>query len=787
MRTRENAQKLILMTILGLGTFSSSVNAATLAVIDGQTVNGETVVMSETQVVDAGGTTQNTTIDGGKQELYGTAETTTIINGGSQWIHAGGEATDTTIRDGALQQVYNDGTATNTVIDGGKQELLGTAITTTITNGGSQWVHAGGEAIDTTIHNGGLQQVYNDGTATDTVIDGGRQELYGTAVTTTITNDGSQWVHAGGEATDTTISAGGLQWVENGGTATDTVINGSGKQGLDGGSALNTQINDGGLQTVTNGALAEDTHIFNGGTQQISGGAPGTEGLATNTVVYSGGVQDIWSFGIADGTQIQANGIQAIHSTGIAIDTTVNGEQLIYSGGISKNTTVNAGGATHIMEDGTNLTGMTRLNGGAIVLKPASSDGSTFITARIEDLSGSGSFYMNTNLEAQAGDKIQISGTADGEHQIFVNNQGGASVDPTQALTIIETATIGTEDFTLGHQVEVGGYLYDIRRDLGGGMNWELFSTGSLSSSGEAAYGMLTGRYLLNYAENGALFKRVDELRESPRALNIWAKGFGGKFSDSDKGFLSQFKMTYDGLQVGMDRRVVLEDGSVFHLGAFMGQSKGYTNFSAGSGELTSHSLGAYGVYLGSKDFYSNLSLKYNRMKGNSSVVDTAGDLVKGKLESSDGITLATEIGQKFYLGNKEKGAVYLQPRGSLSAAWLGSSMVGNSNGLNVEVDRELSLLGGVGLIAGYEIKEGEKSLNLYSKISYFKEFEGNMDVRFNGASHQESMKDSWLVYGIGVKAQFSEKHALFFDIERASGGQFNQPWGISGTYQFSW
>ena len=734
MKTRENARRLILMIILGLGTFSNSVNAATSVVNDGELVSGETVAISETQVVNAGGTTQNTTIDGGIQELYGDAITTTITNGGSQWIHAGGEATDTTISDGGLQQVYNGGTATNTTINnGGTQELLGTAITTTITNGGSQWVHAGGEA------------------------------------------------------TETTISNDGLQWVNNGGTATDTVINAGGKQGLDGGNAFNTQINEGGLQTVTNGALAEDTHIFNGGTQQISGDAPGNEGRATNTVVYSGGMQDIWEQGIADGTQIQANGIQAIHNTGIAIDTTVNGAQLIYSGGTSENTTINAGGATHIMEDGTNLTGMTRLNGGAIVLEPASSDGSAFITAQIEDLSGSGSFYMNTNLEAQAGDKIQISGAADGEHQVFINNQGGASVDPTQTLTIIETATIGTEDFTLGHQVEVGGYLYDIRRDLGGGMNWELFSTGSLSSSGESAYGILTGRYLLNYAENGALFKRVDELRESPRALNIWAKGFGGKFSDSNKGFLSQFKMTYDGLQVGMDRRVVLEDGSVFHLGAFMGQSKGYTNFSAGSGELTSHSLGAYGVYLGPKDFYSNLSLKYNRMKGNSSVVDTAGDLVKGKLESSDGITLATEIGQKFYLGDKEKGTVYLQPRGSLSAAWLGSSMIGNSNSLNVEVDRELSLLGGVGLIAGYEFKKGEKSLNLYSKISYFKEFEGNMDVRFNGVSHQESMKDSWLVYGIGIKAQFFRKHTLFFDIERASGGQFNQPWGISGTYQFSW
>ncbi|MBP9484163.1 MAG: autotransporter outer membrane beta-barrel domain-containing protein, partial [Negativicutes bacterium] len=40
---------------------------------------------------------------------------------------------------------------------------------------------------------------------------------------------------------------------------------------------------------------------------------------------------------------------------------------------------------------------------------------------------------------------------------------------------------------------------------------------------------------------------------------------------------------------------------------------------------------------------------------------------------------------------------------------------------------------------------------------------------------------------GIGITAQLNKKHNVYLDIERASGGQFSQPWSVNGGYRFNW
>ena len=109
------------------------------------------------------------------------------------------------------------------------------------------------------------------------------------------------------------------------------------------------------------------------------------------------------------------------------------------------------------------------------------------------------------------------------------------------------------------------------------------------------------------------------------------------------------------------------------------------------------------------------------------------------------------------------------------------------SNGLQVDVDSYASTLGRLGLNAGYEVKSGKNPLTSMLKSLNVHEFDGDVGYRLHGSREQTSFGDSWWTYGVGITAQIHKKHNVYLDIERASGGQFNQPWSLNGGYRFDW
>ncbi|WP_375313358.1 hypothetical protein WHZ77_09055 [Bradyrhizobium sp. A5] len=168
---------------------------------------------------------------GAELSVYGSATGATVL--GEQAIQTGGVATDTTIGAGGEQRVINGASANGTTIEGGTQDVYGTAVDTTIDAAGLQNVH--GSATDTTINGGGEQNVYQAATATGTTVNaGGIQIDWGSAVATTI-DGGSQYVY--GTAADTVILSG-TQYVEVGGAAYGTMIGSGGTAHAFGGASV---------------------------------------------------------------------------------------------------------------------------------------------------------------------------------------------------------------------------------------------------------------------------------------------------------------------------------------------------------------------------------------------------------------------------------------------------------------------------------------------------------------------------------------------------------------------
>lgn len=441
-------------------------------------------------------------------------------------------------------------------------------------------------------------------------------------------------------------------------------------------------------------------------------------------------------------------------------------------------------------------------NGGNIHYDTDLSSG--FGTLTVQDLSGdSGMLHMRTDIVGDglgnnAGDLFVVEGTSQGDHFLHVYNQGSEVTDGSELLTVVETAD-GMATFDLANKVELGGYAYGIRRTEADDTDWELYSTGEASSTTDAGVNLFSGSYLLNYAETQTLLKRLGDLRGGTQEKGIWARVYGGKFSSGSDGFLHGFDMNYWGVQAGYDKKIEREDKKgVVYVGGFLGYSKGNLDYLGnGSGSIDSKSLGAYWTHIYHNGFYADAVLKYNWMNNDFKHLDSEGTSIKGDDINTQGFTGSLEVGRRYFfdktgengekLKAKDRQGWYVEPQVQLSVGQQNGGHFTASNGLRIKADSYRSVMGRAEVHLGYEVKDGKNPVNVYGKLGVVKEFDGDMDYYLNGNHESTSYGDTWKLWGIGITAQFSQKHNLYLEIERATGGQFTQNWGVNGGYRFSW
>ncbi|MGJ3351862.1 autotransporter outer membrane beta-barrel domain-containing protein, partial [Morganella sp. Je.2.23] len=300
------------------------------------------------------------------------------------------------------------------------------------------------------------------------------------------------------------------------------------------------------------------------------------------------------------------------------------------------------------------------LNNTAVDLSHRLSD-TGYSTLSIANLSGNGTFTLRTDIVGDgdgvnnAGDKVVITGTSAGDHSLTVLNRGSLATTGNEILTVVETAD-GAANFTSASEVELGGYLYDVRKN---GNNWELYSSGAyvppepekpkppITTTADAGGNFLNVGYLINYAETQTLMQRMGDLRRNGGEHNAWLRGFGGKFNSFAGGKMSGFDMTYGGTQLGFDKRI--SPDTPLYIGTFAGLTQGSPDYRGGDGTVRSYHLGLYTTYMADNGFYVDGIAKVSRLKNKFSVSDSQNSNVSGD-GSSTGISVSAEAGRKFSL-----------------------------------------------------------------------------------------------------------------------------------------
>ncbi|EOU5292245.1 AIDA repeat-containing protein, partial [Escherichia coli] len=496
-------------TVYGLATEANIESGE--QIVDGGSTD-KTHINGGTQTVQNYGKAINTDIVSGLQQIMvnGTAEGS-IINGGSQVVNEGGLAENSVLNEGGTLDVREKGSATG-IQQSSQGALVATTRATRVTgtradgvafsieqdaannillaDGGVLTVESDTTSAKTQVNAGGREIVKTKATATGTTLTGGEQIVEGVANETTINEGGTLTVNDNGKATDIIQNSGAALQTS---TANGIEISGTHQYGtfsIAGNLATNVLLENGGNLLVLAGTEARDSTVGNGGAMQnlgqdfatkVNSGGQYTLGRSKDEfqalaraedLLIAGGTAIVYAGTLADAsvsgatgslslmtprdnvTPVKLEGVVRITDSatltiGNGVDTTLADLTAASRGSVWLNSNNSCAGTSNCEYRVNSLL----LNDGDVYLSaqtaaPATTNG-IYNTLTTSELSGSGNFYLHTNVAGSRGDQLVVNNNATGNFKIFVQDTG-VSPQSDDAMTLVKTGG-GDTSFTLGN------------------------------------------------------------------------------------------------------------------------------------------------------------------------------------------------------------------------------------------------------------------------------------------------------------------------------------------------
>lgn len=430
--------------------------------------------------------------------------------------------------------------------------------------------------------------------------------------------------------------------------------------------------------------------------------------------------------------------------------------------------------------------------------------GDSFQTLTITgNLTGSGTFNLNTNIAENKGDKIIVQGTAEGNHKIGITNQGANVAD--HKLTLVETKG-GNAQFTLSNannRVDLGAYQYFLSKE---GDNWVLANSQNavnpttpnkpttpsvtpttptkpttpsvnpsnptlpssplLSDLANAQVSLRQAQLLLVENELSGIHQRLGKVKNGEKG-NVWVRNVNYRekltaLSTGDSQ-TSGFKQNVHTLQVGADAAVT----DNFRLGGFVGRSQANVDFNGnyGDGKVRSNSVGLYATYLADNGIYVDGIVKYSRLKAESA---------HSEKRHYNAYTLSSEIGKQFKL----TGDWTITPQAQL--AWTHIQGKDNEESLSSVYSRA-----GVRVAKGFALANGW-NLQPYAEINAISSRNNNSKVHYaNSALNVEDSRGRF-ESALGLNAGVAN-HRIGLEVSRADGSRYDKPYQVQAVYRYQW
>ena len=419
------------------------------------------------------------------------------------------------------------------------------------------------------------------------------------------------------------------------------------------------------------------------------------------------------------------------------------------------------------------------------------------------NLTGSGTFNLNTNIAENKSDKIVVKGTAEGNHKIGVTNQGANVANG--KVTLVETNG-GNAAFSLtnpNNRVDLGAYQYFLTKE---GNNWVLAhsknavtptspaapvtpvtpnkpvvtpnkpvatpttpvlpSTPLLSDLANAQVSLRQAQLLLVEDDLSGIHQRLGEVKNGEKG-NVWVRNVNSRQKlaalSTGESETSGFKQNVHSVQVGADTAVT----DNLRVGGFVGRSQANVDFNGyyGDGKVRSNSVGLYAAYLADNGIYVDNIVKYSRLHANSDHTEK---------RHYNAYTISSELGKRFSLANDWT----ITPQAQL--AWTHISSQENEDSLSSVYSRI-----GLRVAKGFALSNGW-NLQPYAEVNAITSKNRSSKIHYTNSALDVASSRGRFESAVGLNAGFTN-HRFGLEVSRADGKNFDKPYAIQAVYRYQW
>ena len=445
---------------------------------------------------------------------------------------------------------------------------------------------------------------------------------------------------------------------------------------------------------------------------------------------------------------------------------------------------------------------------------------SEYKTLTIKDnLTGSSTFNLNTNIAENKSDKIVVKGTAEGNHKIGVTNQGANIANG--KVTLVETNG-GNAAFSLtnpNNRVDLGAYQYFLTKE---GNNWVLANSKNavtptppvapvtpskqvvtpskqvvtpskpavtpstpvvtpsnpvvppavlpsaplLSDLANAQVSLRQAQLLLVEDDLSGIHQRLGEVKNGEKG-NVWVRNVNSRQKlaalSTGESETSGFKQNVHSLQVGADAAVT----DNLRVGGFVGRSQANVDFNGyyGDGKVRSNSVGLYAAYLADNGIYVDNIVKYSRLHANSDHTEK---------RYYNAYTISSELGKRFILANDWT----ITPQAQL--AWTHISSQENEDSLSSVYSRI-----GLRVAKGFALSNGW-NLQPYAEVNAITSKNRSSKIHYTNSALDVASSRGRFESAVGLNAGFAN-HRFGLEVSRADGKNFDKPYAIQAVYRYQW
>ena len=428
------------------------------------------------------------------------------------------------------------------------------------------------------------------------------------------------------------------------------------------------------------------------------------------------------------------------------------------------------------------------------------------------NLTGSGTFNLNTNIAENKSDKIVVKGTAEGNHKIGVTNQGTNVANG--KVTLVETNG-GNAAFSLtnpNNRVDLGAYQYFLTKE---GNNWVLANSKNavtptppvapvtpskpvvtqskpavtpstpvvtpsnpvvppavlpsaplLSDLANAQVSLRQAQLLLAEDDLSGIHQRLGEVKNGEKS-NVWVRNVNSRQKlaalSTGESETSGFKQNVHRVQVGADAAVT----NNLRVGGFVGRSQANVDFNGhyGDGKVRSNSVGLYAAYLADNGIYVDNIVKYSRLHANSDHTEK---------RHYNAYTISSELGKRFSLANDWT----ITPQAQL--AWTHISSQENEDSLSSVYSRI-----GLRVAKGFALSNGW-NLQPYAEVNAITSKNRSSKIHYTNSALDVASSRGRFESTVGLNTGFAN-HRFGLEVSRADGKNFDKPYAIQAVYHYSW